>query len=277
MEERVKQRILGGLVIAGLICIILSFLFHNSRPTSQSDLSLNNAGNNTDQTTAQNAQVALPAEAPAAPAIAQATPDASQAVQTAQVAPTPAANPAATPAAPTLSPSVVATTPAAATPATNAPVATPTVQTSEPSEQPGLTSANPNNLMQAAATATAASQATPAAPAQPVVAAAAPSVENPTPKQTIVAQHQAKRQVAMHKGAWVIQLGAFSEPANAKKLVARLRAKHFDAYVHHINENGKTLAVVFVGPEISQQKSMRIKNELESLLHLNGVVKKYEL
>ena len=157
-----------------------------------------------------------------------------------------------------------------------------------------MTSANPVNPTQAVAAATPANPATPAAPAQsaaalnnpaptavapaqPVVAAAAPSVENPTPKQTIVAQHQAKRQVAMHKGAWVIQLGAFSEPANAKKLVARLRAKHFDAYVHHVNENGKTLAIVFVGPEISQQKSMRIKNELESSLHINGVVKKYEL
>lgn len=41
MEERIKQRLIGVLVLIGALFIILPFLFHNSRPMAESKLSAN--------------------------------------------------------------------------------------------------------------------------------------------------------------------------------------------------------------------------------------------
>lgn len=75
--------------------------------------------------------------------------------------------------------------------------------------------------------------------------------------------------------AWVVQLGSFSEQRHATALVARLRAKGFEAYTRTSHESHGTITRVFVGPEINKAQMQRINTRLDKTFHLSGVVRKY--
>lgn len=64
----------------------------------------------------------------------------------------------------------------------------------------------------------------------------------------------------------VVQAGAFSDPANAERLVARLRTGGFDrAYVQHDNVGGRTLYRVRVGPIATVAQFDRAVAQLRSM------------
>lgn len=312
MEDKIKQRILGALVLVGFVCVILSFLFHRSGPsveekiTAQMNVPTQTVASNTSTTTSIS---------PAAPATTTVAP-VSTTIATTSTASTQTTTPVTT--------AVSNTTPS-------------TTITTEPTEQPGVTSStgttanNTNNnatsvtnklvaqassneanvdQIQAAAenaalqemnqqsnktalaTTSTASPSTPVAPAPSSVASQQTSsatsnvnqsvtTEEPAQPSHVIKTAQSQAHTAHHhaslSGAWAIQVGVFSNTANAKTLVSKLRAKHFEAYVHHTHHNGKTLAIVFVGPEISKQKSLRVQAELKHAFHLHGIVKKYQM
>lgn len=75
--------------------------------------------------------------------------------------------------------------------------------------------------------------------------------------------------------AWVLQLGSFSQESNANALVKQLHLRGFEAYArqdaaHHVTR-------VFVGPEIAQAKIQAINKKLQHDVHLKGVVRKYNV
>ncbi len=76
--------------------------------------------------------------------------------------------------------------------------------------------------------------------------------------------------------AWVVQLGTFSNPANVKRLIEKLRAKGFDAYVKPLTTNGRTLTRVYVGTEIHKEKARVLLEELHDQFRLTGVIKRYQ-
>ena len=236
MEEKIKQRILGGLVLAGLVAIILSFLFHNSRPSAD----ITNADHVAAQ---QNLQIALPAQ-PVQPV---------QPVQPAQ-----SAQPAQ---------SVQSTVSLASNSTQAQPAVAQAATVSEPTEQPGVTTASVTTSSDALNNDTQASSTVTANPSNAIAQSQQPVTQ---------IQSTATTPPISNAHAWVIQLGAFSDLANAKKLVAALHKKHFDAYLRHEHRDGKIWSVVFVGPEMSEYKSIKIRNELKRSLNLTGVVRKYE-
>ncbi len=76
--------------------------------------------------------------------------------------------------------------------------------------------------------------------------------------------------------AWVVQLGTFGNSANAKRLILRLRKKGFDAYIRKSKgSNGKFYTKVFVGPELLKKRILRVKQRLQSDVHINGLVRPY--
>lgn len=75
-----------------------------------------------------------------------------------------------------------------------------------------------------------------AVPEPPRVVAKAPEPEPAAAEPTRV------------ESGWVVQLGSFSNRANAEGLAARTRAKGFDTYLMPIERSGKTLYRVRVGP-----------------------------
>lgn len=83
-----------------------------------------------------------------------------------------------------------------------------------------------------------------AAPAavSPVVVAAAPPAE-PAPT------------VAAEGGDWIVQLGTFSEEANARRLAQRAGTFGFEADVSTYQANGRTLYRVRVGPATTRGRA----------------------
>jgi DedD protein len=104
-----------------------------------------------------------------------------------------------------------------------------------------------------------ASAATPATPPveEPVVAradtqpstAAQPDVTAPSkPASTPQPSAPAPGARTDAKGAWVVQLGSFSEEANAKRLAQRVNAYGYKPDVSRLRASGRTLYRVRVGP-----------------------------
>ena len=66
------------------------------------------------------------------------------------------------------------------------------------------------------------------------------------------------------KGAWAVQVGAFSSSSSARKLVADLGQDGFNAYVAPLNKSGKTLYRVRVGPASSRPDAEKLAARLKS-------------
>ena len=176
MEERIKQRLIGVIVIVGALFIILPFLFHNSRPTLSQQ-----ASSNVPNPSTPSVSLTLPAAIPATTTPATvATPTSQDTASASAAAPTPSATPSTESATESNTETTVASTEATpATPAapqvaqaasaTPAAPATPNVAANNPS------AANtPSNAPTTASNATPASNATSTA-SNTVVAANMPS------------------------------------------------------------------------------------------------------
>jgi cell division septation protein DedD len=112
MEEKIKQRLIGVLVLIGSLFIILPFLFHNSRPSAEQEKMAAAVPN---AATPPSVSVALPAENSATPSVNTAS------VNTTVPPTTTAANPnTATMTPPAATVNATATAPVSVTPATAA-------------------------------------------------------------------------------------------------------------------------------------------------------------
>lgn len=77
--------------------------------------------------------------------------------------------------------------------------------------------------------------------------------------------------------SWVLQVGTFSNIANAKALVRRLQEAGYTAYHKDAKLNtGKVVFRVFVGPEVKQTLLEPIKTKLKKEMSLDSFVVKYE-
>ncbi|WP_198780391.1 cell division protein DedD [Shewanella putrefaciens] len=72
------------------------------------------------------------------------------------------------------------------------------------------------------------------------------------------------------KPGLTLQLGAFSNAANVKALVAQLRKNGFKAYTIPDNPKDGVLTKVFVGPDVSEAKLKKMQEDIERLTHLKG-------
>lgn len=81
----------------------------------------------------------------------------------------------------------------------------------------------------------------------------------------------------LKQSVWVIQLGSFKNKTNALKLVNQLRAKGYRAFIQQVSsEMGQDSTRVFVGPENKQNTARELASELESSMHLHGIVISYQ-
>lgn len=72
------------------------------------------------------------------------------------------------------------------------------------------------------------------------------------------------------KPGLTLQLGAFSNAANVKALVAQLRKNGFKAYTIPDTPRDGVLTKVFVGPDVSEAKLKKMLEDIESLTGLKG-------
>jgi DedD protein len=71
---------------------------------------------------------------------------------------------------------------------------------------------------------------------------------------------------------WVVQLGSFSNAANAAKLVERLRQDSLSAYQEELTSSGSTIYRVRVGPYLEKEEAQRIRQRVSQQISIDGVV-----
>ena len=75
--------------------------------------------------------------------------------------------------------------------------------------------------------------------------------------------------------AWVVQVGSFSNEANALKLRDRLQKKGYDAFTESVRTDDKRVTRVRIGPELRRSRAEKIKSEIEKDLKLTAMILKY--
>ncbi|WP_066965596.1 SPOR domain-containing protein [Microbulbifer sp. Q7] len=123
--------------------------------------------------------------------------------------------------------------------------------------------------------ASAADQATPS----PSVAAAKPQPKaepavEPAPSVQLPAEETQLDDKGLPEG-WVIQVGAYREPASAERMRARLMDAGFRAYTRAVDTSKGRLVRVFVGPKLSRVDAQSDKQKLDKLLKAETLILRY--
>lgn len=80
----------------------------------------------------------------------------------------------------------------------------------------------------------------------------------------------------LNNSAWVIQVGSFKNKANALRVVNRLRANGYRAFIQQISTDAGKNTRVFVGPENKQKIASALADELKKEMHVEGIVISYQ-
>ncbi|KRA48715.1 SPOR domain-containing protein [Pseudoxanthomonas sp. Root630] len=149
--------------------------------------------------------------------------------------------------------------------------------TPAPAPAPSVTAAAPS-------TPVVTTQALPPEPAKPV-AKPAPTESKPVATETKPATTPVTKPAApAPKPAepakpaaagvgYAVQLGAFSNPADANKLRDRVRAAGFSAFVEQVRTDKGTLSRVRVGPVADRAEADRLKAQVASKVGIDGMVR----
>lgn len=82
--------------------------------------------------------------------------------------------------------------------------------------------------------------------------------------------------IQLKNAAWVVQIGSFKNKANAFRLVNRLRANGYKAFIQQISLTFGENIRVYVGPEFKQASARTLADQLEQDLHIRGIVISYK-
>lgn len=119
------------------------------------------------------------------------------------------------------------------------------------------------------------------APANDASAPAAESTEAPTASAESPAEPpadataQAPESVEYSgslKGAWVVQLGSFGNPDNARRLRDNVREKGYNSHLQEVERGDVTLVRVFSGPFASKSEAEAAKKKLDQAFGLKSLV-----
>ncbi len=75
--------------------------------------------------------------------------------------------------------------------------------------------------------------------------------------------------------AWTVQLGSFSSDTNARRLIDKLRAGGYPAYLERRVDGDTTAFKVRVGPQIRREEALEVRNRLEQEFELKGMLVRY--
>ena len=76
--------------------------------------------------------------------------------------------------------------------------------------------------------------------------------------------------------AWTVQIASFMEPARAEKLQDKLLADDYRAYSRTLKTDKGEITRVFIGPQISRQSALEVKNKIDQELSVNSLVLKFQ-
>ncbi|MEO6104649.1 MAG: SPOR domain-containing protein [Pseudoxanthomonas sp.] len=112
----------------------------------------------------------------------------------------------------------------------------------------------------------------PPAETRPVAAAPKPAVETPKPVPAPAKPVEAHKPAASNVG-FAVQLGAFTQAADANALRDKLRANGFSAFVEQVSTDKGTLSRVRVGPVASRADADQLKAQISAKAGISGMVR----
>jgi cell division septation protein DedD len=117
-------------------------------------------------------------------------------------------------------------------------------------------------------------QALPPEPAKPAPKPATPVAAAPKPAPTVAATKpvEAPKPAASSVG-FAVQLGAFSNAADANALRDRVRGAGFSAFVEQVRTDKGTLSRVRVGPVANRADADRLKSQVAAKVGIDGMVR----
>ena len=115
-------------------------------------------------------------------------------------------------------------------------------------------------------------QAPSTATPKPVAAAPKPTTITPKPAEPVAKPVEAPKPAASNVG-FAVQLGAFSQAADANALRDKLRAGGFSAFVEQVKTDKGTLSRVRVGPVASRADADKLKAQVAAKVGINGMVR----
>jgi len=90
--------------------------------------------------------------------------------------------------------------------------------------------------------------------------------------QTVTQAPTTTPAAAKPKVGFAVQIGAYSDKADAEAVIARLKAAGFIAFTEPVNTAGGTLYRVRVGPEITRAEAEQLRTSVSDKLKLDGMV-----
>jgi DedD protein len=75
---------------------------------------------------------------------------------------------------------------------------------------------------------------------------------------------------------WVIQVGSYKNKTSALRVVNKLRASGYPAFIQQMNSSLGQHTQVFIGPEIKQANAISLADELEAEMHIRVIIISYK-
>lgn len=82
--------------------------------------------------------------------------------------------------------------------------------------------------------------------------------------------------IKLKSAVWVIQIGSFKNKTNALRIVNKLRANGYRAFIQQISTALGDNTRVFVGPEHKRTTARELADRLQSEMHIDGIVISYK-
>jgi hypothetical protein len=91
------------------------------------------------------------------------------------------------------------------------------------------------------------------------------------------AHHIANHLSLPKRSAWVVQMGSFKNKSNAHRLVSRLKASGFKAFIHETQSStGSIRTAVYVGPESREASAAKLSTIMSKKIHMHGFIVPYK-
>lgn len=95
-------------------------------------------------------------------------------------------------------------------------------------------------------------------------------------KTTIVPSIDNNGLYKVNSAVWIIQLGSYKHKASALQLVNQLRANGYRAFIQQMSTAMGEDTEVYVGPENKQSSAQDVAKQIENQMHLRGIVISYK-
>ncbi len=95
-------------------------------------------------------------------------------------------------------------------------------------------------------------------------------------KPANVKTHKESLSPDFQDAAWVLQVASFSQSANAKKLVKKLKKQGLKAYRRSISVKGKKLYRVFVGPFVDKAQATKNLKQVSNISQTEAIIKAFD-